>query len=90
MLDIVNPIQICSNIERLTVGYDHCVANTKDGRLLAWGNASAFSKRVKAFATTPIDITEEYGGTENIKLIRAGRYYTVILTMDNKIRIMGQ
>jgi alpha-tubulin suppressor-like RCC1 family protein len=61
-VDIVNPIQICKNIERVAVGYDHCVATTKDGRFLAWGNAPAFSKSAKAFATTPIDVTEEYGG----------------------------
>jgi alpha-tubulin suppressor-like RCC1 family protein len=58
VVDIVNPIQICKGIERVAVGFDHCIATTKDGRYLAWGNPAAFSKNIKSFANTPVDVTE--------------------------------
>lgn len=74
----------------MAVGFDHCIATTKDGRYLAWGNSAAFSKKSKNFASTPIDVTEEYGGKEKVQMIRAGRFYTAILTTDNTIRIIGQ
>lgn len=74
----------------MTVGFDHCIATTKDGRFLAWGNSAAFSKNIKNFANTPIDVSEEYGGKEKVRMVRAGRLYTAILTNDNTIRIIGQ
>jgi hypothetical protein len=88
--DIVNPIQIAKNIESVSAGFDHCVATTKDGRILGWGNTAAFSKKQHGFASTPVDVTEEYGGRENVRIVRAGRLYTALLTDGNTIRIVGQ
>lgn len=87
--DIINPIILMKRIEYISAGLDHCVAITHNNRIIAWGNPSAFSERITHFVKEPIDITEEYGGREDIKLLKAGHGFTALVTQDNTIRIIG-
>jgi alpha-tubulin suppressor-like RCC1 family protein len=59
--DIVNPIQILSDIEQVSTNILHTVVMTKNKRVLAWGRACNFSNRLQGNYTNPVDITEEFG-----------------------------
>lgn len=87
IMDIVNPIEIMKDVKSITCGFDHAVVVMKDGRVLAWGEASSFSSR-EDFAFLPVDLTEEYGHDEIVQ-IKAGKGYTAVLTKDNTIHIHG-
>lgn len=89
MTDIINPIILMKRIEYISAGLDHCVAITHKNRIIAWGNPSAFSDKITHFAKEPVDVTEEYGGRETIKLLKAGHGFTAFVTHDNTIHIIG-
>jgi alpha-tubulin suppressor-like RCC1 family protein len=55
--DFANPIVVTAGIESVTAGAEHTVAITKDKRVLAWGNARAFSNTSVGFARRPMDVT---------------------------------
>lgn len=56
--DFSNPLVVATGIQYVSIGSDHTVAITKDKRILGWGNAAAFSHKIKTFAKKPVDITE--------------------------------
>lgn len=63
---------------------------TRDKRVLAWGNSRSFSNKLIKFYDRPIDVTEEYGGFDNIQLIKSGRCFTVVVGKDNSFRFFGE
>ena len=58
----------------------HTIAINMDQRIIAWGNSSGFTNHKDGFCQTPTDVTEEYGGRQNVKIIKAGHNYTAIVT----------
>jgi len=79
-----------SGITYLTCFGEHSVAITKDKKILAWGNGKHFSNIHTHFYNKPMDVTEEYGNINNIKIIKAGKSFTIVVYVSNLIKIFGE
>lgn len=78
------------DITFISTNYSHTIAITIDNRILAWGNSDNFSDGDHKFMMNPIDITSQLGDPTNIKAIKAGSYFTVIITHQNKLKLIGK
>lgn len=78
------------NISFVSANYSHTIAITTDNRVLAWGNSDNFSDGDQKFMINPIDITSQLQDPANIKTIKAGSYFTAIITQENKLKLIGK
>lgn len=78
------------NIAFISANYSHTIAITTDNRVLAWGNSDTFSDSDQKFMINPIDITSQVDDPTNIKAIKAGSYFTAIITQENKLKLIGK
>jgi hypothetical protein len=49
------------SVQSVSVGIDHTVVRTLDGRILGWGNMKYLSNSRTEFSYDPIDLSSEYG-----------------------------
>eukprot|EP00029_Vermamoeba_vermiformis_P006128 TRINITY_DN2319_c0_g1_i3.p1 TRINITY_DN2319_c0_g1~~TRINITY_DN2319_c0_g1_i3.p1 ORF type:complete len:1107 (+),score=230.55 TRINITY_DN2319_c0_g1_i3:172-3492(+) len=84
-----NPIEVSniSNIEKLALGYFHCLALDKDGNVYSWGAGSG--GKLGTGETTDAVLPVKISGLKNVKDIIAGKTISAALTADGDVYTWG-
>ena len=93
VIDIVLPIQVMKDIEWISCGVTHAVAGTKNGRIIAWGDARGFSNsKGEKHHQLPTDITDlvtKQLGSDPLQQAACGNKFTALTTRKG-LSLLGQ